>query len=83
MPHTPDEPKMGGIKKGQYHVAWTGGEPKPDWEDGLVELNPKHIGQFQRRYEDGKAAIFGYKPTPTAAKQTQQHSRDVAIQVRM
>ena len=61
MPHTPDKPKMGGIKKGQYHVAWTGGEPKPDWEDGLVQPNPKHIGQFQRRYEDGKAAIFGYE----------------------
>ena len=61
VPHTPDKPKMGGIKKGQYHVAWTGGEPKPDWEDGLVQPNPKHIGQFQRRYEDGKAAIFGYE----------------------
>ena len=52
---------MGGIKKGQYHVAWTGGEPKPNWDDGLVQPDPKHIGQFQRCYEDGKAAIFGYE----------------------
>lgn len=59
--YIPTKPVMGGIRKGKYNTAWTGGVPKVDWSKGLEEPNPKHLGQFQRRYEDGKAATFGYE----------------------
>jgi len=52
---------MGGIKSGQYNVAWTGGTPNVDWNKGLLQPNPRHIGQFQRRYESGRAATSGYE----------------------
>ena len=59
--YVPTKPKMGGIRKGQYNTAWTGGVPNVDWDQGLVQPNPRHLGQYQQRYEEGKAATAGYE----------------------
>ena len=38
--YMPAVPRMGGIKSGQHNVAWTGGTPNVDWNNGLLQPNP-------------------------------------------